>query len=379
MSRSTRGNPFYRRLEEVIAARGGMLNAHLHLDRYGTLDDRYLAGVDHRILASSHVSLKKKHSLIGALHEGPAYEPRDLRARVDEALDHMVACNTRRADTLVDVTADRVGLSALEVLTEIKQARAGEIDLRVGAYTPLGFRDSEPERWEVFEQGARRADFLAALPEADDVDDYPEHIGFEESCRRVLALARELGRPLHVHTDQRVEPGERGTERLLEVMRECGGPQPVDDEPAVWVVHMVSPTTYDPERFAQLAAGLVEQQVGVIVCPSAALGMRQLRPVMTPRDNSIPRVLELLMAGVYVRLASDNIADICSPSTTADLVDEVFVLSAAIRYYDVDVLARLAAGQRLSASELEAVRSHLQENQAEIATALDATLASATG
>jgi cytosine/adenosine deaminase-related metal-dependent hydrolase len=377
MSRSTRATPFYRRLEESIAALGGMFNAHLHLDRYGTLDDSYLAGSDHRILSSSHVSLKTKHGLIGALHEGPAYEPDDLRRRVHEALDTMVACNTRRADTLVDVTADRVGLGALELLMEIKDERASEIDLRMGAYTPLGFRDCEPERWEIYAEGARRADFLAALPEADELDDYPEHVGFEESCRRVLGLARELNKPLHVHTDQRVEPSERGTERLLEVMRVHGGPEALGSEPAVWVVHMVSPTTYDQDRFDALVSGLAEQQVGVIVCPSAAIGMRQLRPVSTPRDNSIPRVLELLAGGVHVRLASDNIADICSPSTTADLIDEVFVLSAAIRYYDVAVLARLAAGERLTAGELDAVRSHLEKNEAEIAKAVHATLAQA--
>ncbi|MGD8872446.1 MAG: hypothetical protein PVJ80_12790 [Gemmatimonadota bacterium] len=378
MSRSTRATPFYGRLERAIARLGGMFNAHLHLDRYGTLDDRYLQGAGHRILRSSHVSLKRKHSLIGALHAGPAYEPEDLRARVHEALDTMVACNTVRADTLVDVTADRVGLDALEILMEIKAERSDDIGLRIGAYTPLGFRDCEPERWEIFEEGARRSDFLAALPEADDVDDYPDNIGFEESCGRVLALASELGRPVHVHTDQRVEPSERGTERLLDVMRMHGGPVVDGSEPAVWVVHMVSPTTYEQGRFDALVDGLVEQNVGVIVCPSAAIGMRQLRPVTTYRDNSIPRVLELLVGGVHVRLASDNIADICSPSTTADLVDEVFVLSAAIRYYDIDVLARLAAGQRLSARELEAVRLHLQENEVEIAKALDAGLAPAS-
>lgn len=377
MTRSTRQTPFYRRLEHEISELGGMFNAHLHLDRYGTLDDRYLEDVDLRILRSSHVSLQKKHGLIGNIHEGPAYEPDDFRRRVHEALDAMVACDTRRADTLVDVTADRVGLSALELMGEMQAARADEIDVRIGAYTPLGFRDCEPERWEIYEEGARRADFLAALPEADDVDWYPEHIGFEESCRRVLELASELDKMLHVHTDQRVEPGERGTERLLDVMRAHGGPRPVDGEPRVWAVHMVSPTTYEQERFDALTAGLVEQGVGVIVCPSAAIGMRQLRPVVTPRDNSIPRALELLAAGVHVRLASDNIADICSPSTTADLIDEVFVLSAAIRYYDVRVLARLAAGQPLSADELEAVRAHLEKNETEIAKALDAALAPA--
>lgn len=375
MTSDGRNTPFYRQLQSLIDQLGGMFNAHLHLDRYGTLDDRYLAEAGHRILSTSHVSLKRKHSLLGVLHNGPAYERDDLRRRVNEALDTMIACGTRRADTLVDVTADRVGLSALEHLKEIQSERADEIDLRIGAYTPLGFRDDEPERWEIFEEGARRADFLAGLPEADDVDDYPDHIGFEESCRRMLELAAELERPLHVHTDQRVEPCERGTERLLDVMRVHGGPGLGPDEPAVWAVHMVSPTTYDEPRFQALVASLVEQHVGVIVCPSAALGMRQLRPLMTHRDNSIPRVLELLVGGVQVRLASDNIADICSPSTTADLVDELLVLSAAIRYYDVAVLARLAAGQRLTPHEIADVRAHLESNEAEIAKTLDTALA----
>ena len=373
-----RRTPFYRALDQAIAELGGMFNAHLHLDRYGTLDDRYMGDARHRILANSHVSLQKKHSLINALHAGPAYEPDDLRARVNEALDTMIACNTRRADTLVDVTADRVGLSALEILTEIKADRADEIDLRLGAYSPLGFRDCEPERWDVFVEGAERADFIAALPEADDTDAYPNNIGFEENCRRMLELSRRLEKSLHVHTDQRNEPTEAGTERLIEVMRDTGGHRLSDDEPAVWAVHMISPTTYDDDRFDALAAGLVEQNVGVIVCPSAAIGMRQLRPLLTYRDNCIPRVLELLVAGVRVRLASDNIADICSPSTTADLVDEVFVLSAAIRYYGIEVLARLAAGQRLTGQEMDDIREHLAKNAAEIQKVLDATMARST-
>lgn len=361
--------PFYRSLRQLIADLGGMHNAHLHLDRYGTLDDRYLKEREHRILTNSHVSLHHKHSLIGDLHSGPAFEEADLRRRVNEALDTMVACRTRRADTLVDVTADCVGLSALHTLIDIKRSRAHEIDLRVGAYSPFGFRDDEPERWRLIEAGAELADFVAALPEADELSEYPEHIGFEEHCRRMLELARRRGCELHVHTDQRNEPGERGTERLLQVMHEMGNAV-ASGEPTVWAVHMISPTTYEDERFAALSQALVENNVGVIVCPSAALGMRQLRPIRTPTANSIPRVLELLASGVRVRLASDNIADICSPSTTADLVDEVFVLSAAIRYYDVEVLARLAAGQPLQAGELDRVRHHLERDQIAIQNAL---------
>ena len=44
---------FYSRLREAIRGQGGMFNAHLHLDRAGTLDERYLAHVGFRILEVS--------------------------------------------------------------------------------------------------------------------------------------------------------------------------------------------------------------------------------------------------------------------------------------------------------------------------------------
>ena len=362
---------FYDELRDRIANYGGIHNAHLHLDRAGTLDERYMEEIGHRILESSHISLSKKHSLIATLHAGPAYEQEDLQLRINSCLDIMVACNTRRADTLVDVTADRVGLSALRLMQEIKTARKSDIELRIGAYTPLGFLDGEPERWDLFVEGAKEADFVAALPEADDKDDYPDHIGFEEHCQRVLSVAQDKQCMIHVHTDQRNEPGERGTERLIEFLDRKGSYQPQTGEPLIWAVHMISPSTYDDSRFESLVKGLLRHNIGVICCPSAAIGMRQLRPMMTPTYNSIPRVLELLAEGVEVRLASDNIADICSPSTTANLIDEIFVLSAAVRFYHIDILAKLATGCSLSDQDRDHIHDHLEKNRWETQKAIN--------
>lgn len=358
--------PFYQRLAATIEKLGGIFNAHLHLDRAGTLDDAYLAGIGYRVLDNSHVSLHRKHSMITDLHRGPAYEPRDLHERVNAYLDMMVAVGTVRADTLVDVTADGIGLSALQALLEIKRARAKDIDMRVGAYSPLGFTDAESERWDLLVKGAELADFIGSLPEADDIQEYPNNIGFIEHCRRVLELSKRLNKLVHVHVDQRNEPTESGTEQLIEAVRRFGAPVSPSGEPMVWAIHLISPTTYDEARFNRLVDGLLECNIGVISCPSAALGMRQYRPLLTPTYNSIPRLLELIAAGVHVRLGSDNIADICSPSTTANLVDEIFILSAALRFYQPDILARLAAGQRLSDDERAFVKDHLRRNDLEI-------------
>lgn len=359
-------SPFYRQLAAEVRALGGYFNAHTHLDRAGTMDERYWRMTGMRVEDNSAISLHEKHRLIYEVHRGPAYDEADLRERVAAHLAVMVGCDTRRVDTLADCTADRVGLTALETLLSIKAEWADRIDMRVAAYSPLGFPESEPQRWELFQEAVKRADFISALPEADELSEYPGHIGFEEHSRRMLAIAAEHGKMIHVHTDQRNEPNEAGTERVLKVMRQEGLTKPAGDEPLVWMVHMVSPSTYDDARFAKMVEDMLDLGVGLISCPSAAVGMRQLRPISSPIYNSIPRVLELVAAGVPVRLGSDNIADMCSPSTTADLTDEVFTLSAAVRYYQPALLARLAAGVMPDEAMREMVRVHLEQNDAQI-------------
>lgn len=202
------------------------------------------------------------------------------------------------------------------------------------------------------------------------MSDYPENIGFEEHCVRMLDLARRENKMLHVHTDQRNDPSESGTERLIEAVRREGNLANIDGAPAIWAVHMISPSTYEEPRFDALVEGMLECNIGIICCPSAAIGMRQLRPRLTPTYNSIPRLLELAAAGVQIRLGSDNVADMCSPSTTADLVDEIFILSAALRFYKIEPLAKFAAGVALDATEKEELREHLEKNDAEIARVL---------
>lgn len=356
---------WYRHVQAEIDALGGMRNAHLHLDRVGTFDESYWDADPEQALTSANMSLHQKHHLIHRVHASAAYVHEDFATRVNRALDVMVEVNTAVAETLVDVTADSVGMDALDWMNGIKAQRS-DIDLRVGAYSPFGFRDDEPMRWDVFEAGARKADFIGCLPEADDVREYPQHIGFDEHVRRVLVLARELDIPVQVHVDQRVEDSETGSEDLIEVVRELGW---IDraSAPTIWAVHAISPTTYDEARFRRMVDGLVETNIGIITCPSAALGMRMYRPLPTPTGNAIPRVLELLAAGVPVRMGSDNIDDICSPSTTADLVDEVFALSAALRYYDVRILAKVAAGKDLDEHDRDTLRDHIAANEAYVA------------
>lgn len=64
-----------------------------------------------------------------------------------------------------------------------------------------------------------------------------------------------------------------------------------------------------------------------------------------------------------VRLGNDNCADMLSRSTTTDLTDEVFLLSAAVRFYDVEILAHLACGQTLTDAHRTRIRDHLEQSR----------------
>jgi cytosine/adenosine deaminase-related metal-dependent hydrolase len=361
----SQSTPYFVELTKKVAALGGLFNAHLHLDRAGT----YFATL--KLLDSgeedtSHLSLYQKHALIPMVHASDCFQPDVLEARVESYVDMLIDVGTTRADTVVDVTADRVGGDALDRMIRVRDRRASRIDFRVGAYSPLGFRDDEPQRWALLEEALEAADFLGSLPERDDQKNYPNHIGFGEHCRRILLLAAKAQKQIHIHVDQQNHAHENGTESIIRVVRELGLGRPREEEPQIWLVHVISPSAYDDTRFNTLVGGLVELNIGVICCPSAAISMRQVRHFAAPTHNSMARVIEMLAEGVHVRIGSDNVCDITSPAGTIDLIDEIFVLANTVRYYDLDIMASLAAGRRLTAHDQARLAAHIAHDRSEV-------------
>jgi cytosine/adenosine deaminase-related metal-dependent hydrolase len=366
--RLTAETGFHAALRAKIESRGGLFNAHLHLDRSGTLSfvEAYLRR--QAVSTTSAISLQAKHGLMSVVHDSALYTSEALTSRIGEFLDAMARIGTTRIDTTVDVTEDGLGLTALQAFLDLKSTFADRLDVRVGAYNPLGFRDDEPSRWDLLLGAAESADFIAALPERDDTTRYPDHVGFDRSVRMVVELAARTGKEVHIHVDQANHQCEDASERVLDVL---------DDiehdlrDAQVWFIHAISPSAYDDVRFQHLVERMVHHRVGVLVCPSAAISMRQVRAISGPTRNSIARVLDFSAAGIPVRIGSDNICDITSPAGTLDLMNEIFVLSHALRYFDVDYLAAVATGSALTDDERERVRHHLDANVLEEQRVID--------
>ncbi len=355
-----------REVLQQVAENGGFFVSHAHLDRWGTLEDRFLRHIGTTPLEASNLPLPVKQNLVGDLHNGEAYTRANLRKRMTDALKLQVAYGTRRIDTNIDATPDldEDGLVAVNVALELKDEFKHRIDVRVAPTPIFGFKESD--RWEVFKKAAAKCDFLSLLPEKDDFpkgSDPDGRIGFERHLGRGLELGCSLGKEVQFHLDQMNVPGECGTERLIESFKFFDQPDLKRDEPAVKIIHMISPSAYDEARFARLAEGLLEHNLGVIVCPTAALSMRQLRSIHAPTHNSIARVLELLKLKVPLWLGTDNIADVFVPSSDGDMLSEIKQASHAVRMYIPSIWAKLASGTPLNNVDIATIGRILHEDR----------------
>merc|ERR1712054_588082 len=88
----------------------------------------------------------------------------------------------------------------------------------------------------------------------------------------------------------------------------------------------------------RIIALIKEADVGIVICPSAALSMKQL-PMQAPLHNSIGPFVKLREAGVRTYLGIDNIADLFMPVVDGDLWTETRMLMETCRYYDLEKVA----------------------------------------
>lgn len=349
---------FDRQVFTLAQKHGGFDNSHAHLCRAYTLEPHFLDHIGTTPIEASALPLSVKQQLVGDFHNGPAYTEKSLRERISHALEMQIAFGTRRTDTNIDATPDlpEDGLLAIRVANELKREFQDRIELNIAPTPIFGFKLRNPDtrdRWRVFQEAARVSDYLSLLPEKDafpTTSDPQGRLGFLKHIRMGLELAHELGKTAQFHVDQKNHPDESGTEWLLDVLDVIGVPQVngIDTEPTVWAIHVISPSAYDECRFRRLVERLLQHNVGVIVCPSAALSMRQLRPGLAPTHNSIARVLELVKSGVRVKIGSDNIQDALVPASDGDMLTEVKIAANSLRLYSPSVWAKLACGVPLN-------------------------------
>lgn len=310
---------------DLVAKNGGFACHHAHFDK------AYLISLEN--LRLGQVDMQKKWELYKFLKEN--YTLEDLIERISRGVETMVQQGVTYCRTMVDADST-VKLLPIRAALEVKRIYRDRIQLDIGIQPLQGVvLDSESRRY--VEEACGMADFVGGLPSRDRPT--PEkHIDI------IMSIAKDQNKMLDVHVDQENNPLECETEMLAMKTIEHGL------QGRVFAVHAISVSAKPPHEQDRIIAVMKEAGLNVIVCPSAALSMKQLE-MTAPLHNSIAPVVRLMNAGVPVYLGVDNVHDLFMPMVDGDMWFECRALMEATRCYDIEKIAEIASRKLPTADE----------------------------
>lgn len=303
---------------DVATRLGGLASHHAHFDK------AYL--INQENLRLSQVDMQKKWELYRYLKENYTHD--DLVERIGRGLDTMIEQGVTYCRTMVDADST-VGLLPVKAAMEVKRRYANRIVFEVGVQPLQGVLD--PASYEQYAEACRMADYCGGLPSRD-------RPRVEKHLDVILDLAKTLGKPVDVHVDQENNPLENETELLALKTIEHGM------QGMVYGVHAISVSAKEPREQDRIIAKVLEADMGIIICPSAALSMKQL-PMAGPLHNSIAPFQKLRDAGVRCYLGIDNVHDLFMPMVDGDIWTECRMLMESCRFYDIDSVAAWACAK----------------------------------
>ncbi len=309
---------------EMVERLGGVASHHAHFDK------AYLINLEN--LRLSQVDMQKKWELYKYLKENYTYE--DLVERISRGLGAMIEQGVTYCRTMVDADST-VGLLPIRAANEVKKRYAGRIQFEIGVQPLQGVID--PASYEQYAEACAMADYCGGLPSRD-------HPTPEKHLDIVLELAKKLGKPVDVHVDQENNPLENETELLAQKTIEHGM------QGRVCGVHAISVSAKEEREQDRIIEKIVEADLGIIVCPSAALSMKPL-PMSAPLHNSIAPFVKMREAGVRTYLGVDNIHDLFMPMVDGDIWTECRMLMEACRFYDIGAVAEWACARPVTAPQ----------------------------
>ncbi len=293
---------------EEIRKNGGFSCYHAHFDK------SYLMTPE--TFSKCQRSLQEKWKLYRYFKLN--YTEEDLLNRMSRCVSNLINQNTKYIRTFVDADSI-VGQKCIDAAVKLKHLYLDDIKINI-AIQPLEGLENKESR-ENFIEACKKADFIGGLP---DRDSSPEkHVDL------LFDLAKSLNKPVDIHVGQNNIPEEKETKMILDKIIEHKLSQEVN------LVHCISLSCQDDSYIRYQADRMRDLGVSVIVCPSAAISMKQNRFKTSPIHNSIAPVDILLDCGVNVKLGIDNIEDLFMPLVDGDLWFETRLLMESTRIYDI--------------------------------------------
>jgi len=300
------------RFLELVRQRGGWSNHHAHFDK------AYL--ISPANLALGFADMEKKWTLYRHFKENYTHE--DLVERISRGLQTVVDQGSQYCRTMVDADSI-IGLKPIRAAVEVRECFKDKIRFEIGVQPLEGVCD-EATRGQYIE-ACKMADFCGGLPSRDRGQE-------EKHLDIVMQLAKELNKNVEVHVDQENNPLQNETELLCLKTIEHGM------QGRVYGIHSISVSAKEESEQDRIIALCKKADIGVVICPSAALSMKML-PMQAPLHNSIGPFVKLKAAGVRTYLGIDNIADLFMPVVDGDMWTETRMLMETCRYYDLETVA----------------------------------------
>jgi cytosine/adenosine deaminase-related metal-dependent hydrolase len=304
----------------LVKSKGGFVCHHAHLDK------AYL--VTPYNLRLSQNSLQEKWNIYRELKF--RYTENSLVSRMEMGIASLKEQGVTKCRTFIDADPI-VGLTPMKVAQKLKEKHAKEgFDLQLAVQPLEGV--VQPEARRIFTEACEIADVVGGLPDRDESPSLHMDI--------ILSIAKEMSKPVDVHVGQNNIPSEKESEMVADKVSEYGL------EGEVNLVHAISLACQQKSDRERVISKIRDAGIGVIVCPSAALSMKQQSDLTAPIHNSIAPVMELIEGGVDVMLGVDNIADLFMPLVDGDLWFESRILMEAIRCYDLELISNIVSNPR---------------------------------
>lgn len=299
---------------EEIRKRGGYSCYHAHFDK------AYLMSPE--VFQKCQSSLQEKWKLYRFFKKN--YTQKDLLNRMSKCAVNMIKQDVKYVRTFVDADSI-VEQKCIDAAIQLKEMYSDKIKIDIAIQPLEGLED--PKSKENFLEACLKSDIIGGLP---DRDSSPErHLDL------LFGLAKNLNKPVDIHVGQNNIPHEKETELVLDKIEEHKLKQKVS------LVHCISLACQEESYIRKQAKRMKNLNVDVIVCPSAAISMKQNRSFVTPTHNSIAPVDILLSENVNVKLGIDNIEDLFMPLVDGDMWFETRLLMEATRIYDLNKIINI--------------------------------------
>lgn len=294
---------------------------HAHLDKSNLIDKESLY--------KTTVHMKDKWFIMEEYKK--KYSEKELYKRMNHSVENIVSQNCKHIRSFIDVDST-VGLMCVKNAHKLKnnwKSRGVTIQLATQPLEGLAGKDSNIK---LFEEAAEICDIVGCLP-SRDFDKSGEHLDI------AFSTAKRLNKHVEAHLDQCNLPSENETNKFCDFVKKY------DYQGKARTVHSISLACQPLDKQQEIAAKLADLNIGVIICPSAAISMKQSPEIYAPIHNSIAPLKVLLDANVKVGLGIDNINDIFMPYCDGNLTFELRLLAEATRTYDINILEQIATNK----------------------------------